>query len=251
MFEFLRQWRKKRILANSPYCAADWQQTAARLPVLDRLTERQKSSLYELATLFLHTKSFSGAGGLDLDDAMRRSISLQACLPILNLGLDWYDGWSNIIVYPEAFRRESSIVDEFGVTHSGSRNLSGEAWLRGPVVLSWKDAENAGWIDGHNVVIHEFVHKLDMLNGRANGFPPMQHGMNPRAWSQLMSEAFEDFRLNPKVGLDRYGATDPAEFFAVLSEVFFETPDNLIAAYPQLYTLMTQFYLQDPSGRQQ
>ncbi|MGQ7847152.1 M90 family metallopeptidase [Granulosicoccus sp. 3-233] len=251
MFEFFRQWRKGRILANSPFSTSDWQQAAARLPVLDRLSSRQRLSLYELATLFLHAKRFSGAGGLVLSDSMRQSISLQACLPILNLGLDWYDGWSDIIVYPDAFTRESSIVDEFGVTHSGSRHLSGEAWLRGPVVLSWRDAEQAGHVDGHNVVIHEFVHKLDMMNGLANGFPPLQRDMSPGNWSQLMNEAFEDFQLHPKQGLDRYGATDPAEFFAVLSEVFFETPDNLIAAYPELYSLMTQFYLQDTAGHRQ
>lgn len=251
MFAIFRQWREKRILANSPYPPAQWHQALERLPVLARLNDRQRQRLVELATLFLHDKTFTGAAELQISDAMRQSISLQACLPILNLGLDWYAGWSSIIVYPDAFRRESSSVDEFGITHSGSRDLSGEAWLRGPVILSWKDAEHAGHLDGHNVVIHEFVHKLDMLNGRANGFPPMQQDMSAASWSRLMSEAYEDFQLYPKAGLDRYGASDPAEFFAVLSEVFFETPGRLIDAYPQLYQLMTQFYLQDPAGSNQ
>ena len=117
-------------------------------------------------------------------------------------------------------------------------------------MLSWTDAEQAGERDGHNVVIHEFVHKLDMLNGRANGFPPMQQGMDPEAWSRLMSDAYNDFQENPKTGLDRYGATNPAEFFAVLSEVFFETPELLREAYPEVYELMTFFFQQTPTKTQ-
>ena len=107
-----------------------------------------------------------------MTDNVKQSIALQACLPILSLGLNWYKGWTSVIVYPAAFRRESTEIDEFGVAHTKSHNLSGEAWLRGQVVLAWTDTEHAGARDGHNVVIHEFVHKLDMLNGRANGFPP-------------------------------------------------------------------------------
>lgn len=250
MWQKFKQWRQRRILAKSPFTAADWQRAAARLPLLNRLDDTQRQRLFKLSALFLHDKQLSGAGGFELTDSVRQSIALQACLPILNLDLDWYAGWSSVIVYPEGFQRQNTDVDEFGVTHTGTVHLSGEAWLRGPVVLSWQDVEHAGIRDGHNVVVHEFVHKLDMLNGRANGFPPMQHGMNPTAWSRLMSDAFEDFQRHPKAGIDRYGATNPAEFFAVLSEVFFETPEHLVDAYPQLYDLMTQFFLQTPLGSQ-
>ena len=97
-----------------------------------------------------------------------------------------------------------------------------------------------------NVVIHEFVHKLDMMNGSANGFPPMQPDMDPSEWTQVMTHGFEDFKRHPKPGLDRYGATNPAEFFAVLSEVFFETPHALIEAYPDIYEIMVQFFRQSP-----
>ena len=115
---------------------ADWKRIADGLALLDRLDQTQKHRLYELATLFLHRKSLSGAQGFVIDDAARQSIALQACLPILNLGLEWYAGWSSVIVYPDTFRRTSDIVDEFGVAHSGTVNLSGEAWLNGPVILS-------------------------------------------------------------------------------------------------------------------
>ncbi len=246
MFQKIKQWREKRILANSPYTTQTWQQTKKDLEVLNLLDETQQNRLYELATLFLHQKDVTGAQGFDVTDNVQQSIALQACLPILNLGLDWYKGWTSVIVYPAAFRRESTEIDEFGVAHTKSHNLSGEAWLRGPVVLAWTDTEHAGARDGHNVVIHEFVHKLDMLNGRANGFPPMQPGMDHKAWTEVMSNAFADFQVNRKEGLDRYGATNPAEFFAVLSEVFFETPDLLFEAYPKVYELMAEFYVQHP-----
>ncbi len=246
MFARYKKWRENRILAQSRYTRADWQQAAGRMVVLSRLNEEQLSRLFKLATLFLHDKNISGAHEFEITDEVKQSIALQACLPILELGLKWYKGWSSIIVYPGGFTSETTIVDKFGVTHTGSSHRSGEAWLRGPVILSWTDVEHAGNRDGHNVVIHEFVHKLDMLNGRANGFPPMQQGMDPAAWTQLMSNAYEDFKVNPKEGLDRYGATNPAEFFAVLSEVFFETPELLVDAYPELYEIMGQFFLQSP-----
>ena len=244
MFKKFRQWREKRILSKSPFTHDDWHLIAKTLPVLSRLTQPQLEKLFKLATLFLHDKTFSGAQEFVVTDTVRQSVALQACLPILNLGLDWFKGWSSIIIYPAAFKRESSTVDAFGVTHTGDTHLSGEAWLRGPIVLAWTDTVDAGQLDGHNVVIHEFVHKLDMLNGRANGFPPMQQSMDQTQWAQLMSTAFADFQQHPKKGLDRYGATDPAEFFAVLSEVFFETPELLHNAYPEIYQLMTQFFIQ-------
>ncbi len=246
MFARFKQWRESRILAKSQYRKKDWQQVAVAMPVLDRLTDEQRDKLFRLATLFLHHKTISGAHEFEITHEVRQSIALQACLPVLELGLEWYTGWSSIIVYPGGFRSESTYVDQFGVTHTGTSHRSGEAWLRGPVILSWQDVAHADENDGHNVVIHEFVHKLDILNGRANGFPPMRKGMNPAAWTELMSKAYADFQDNPKQGLDRYGATDPAEFFAVLSEVFFETPALLVDAYPDLYDIMSEFFLQTP-----
>lgn len=246
MLARFKQWRERRILSKSPFSESDWSEQADDILVLNALDSDQRTQLFKMATLFLHQKSITGAHDFEITNTVRQSIALQACLPILNLGLEWYAGWSNIIVYPGAFRRQSTSVDEFGVTHTEQTSLSGEAWLRGPVILSWTDTESAGLRDGRNVVIHEFVHKLDMLNGRANGFPPMQPGMDRDAWFTIMSDAFEDFQKHPKEGLDRYGATNPAEFYAVLSEVFFETPDLLIGAYPKIYDLMTQFFLQIP-----
>ena len=246
MFGIIKDWREQRILDNSEFSHADWKKAAERIVILDRLSTHELSNLFELATLFLADKSITGAQGFEITNAVRQSIALQACLPILNLGLDWYAGWSSIIIYPGSYKSNSTTVDEFGIVHEGTQHRSGEAWLRGPVILSWKDAKHSGERDGHNVVIHEFVHKLDMMNGRANGFPPMQPDMDPANWTQIMSRDFEDFQTHRKSGLDRYGATNPAEFFAVLSEVFFETPQKLVDAYPDIYQIMMKFFRQTP-----
>lgn len=246
MFSIFKKWHKQRVLDDSQFNDTDWQLAAKKIPILDRLSDADLARLFELATLLLDDKSFSGAQGFVVTDAVKQSIALQACLPILNLSLEWYAGWSSIIIYPGAFKNDSTTTDELGIVHSNSQSRSGEAWLRGPVILSWKDAQHSGERDGHNVVIHEFVHKLDMLNGRANGFPPLQPDMDPSRWTQTMEEGFADFQKNRKAGLDRYGATNPAEFFAVLSEVFFETPAKLVEAYPEIYEIMVKFFRQTP-----
>jgi Mlc titration factor MtfA (ptsG expression regulator) len=246
MFDIIKEWRDQRILDNSEFTVADWQQAAGRIPILDRLTDDEMNELFELATLFLADKSITGAQGFEVTDKVRQSIALQACLPILYLGLEWYKGWSSIIIYSGSYKSEAKNVDEYGIVHEGQQHRSGEAWQRGPVILSWKDAKHSGERDGHNVVIHEFVHKLDMMNGRANGFPPMQPDMDPARWTQIMSRDFEDFQTHRKSGLDRYGATNPAEFLAVLSEVFFETPQKLVDAYPDIYDIMVKFFRQTP-----
>jgi Mlc titration factor MtfA (ptsG expression regulator) len=121
------------------------------------------------------------------------------------------------------------------------------------VILSWEDSEHAGVVDGHNLVIHEFAHKLDILNGSANGFPPLHKGMQAAVWSKALAEAFDDFQhqqaTNSFIPIDAYAATSPAEFFAVLSEVFFERPDILNAYYPQVYQQFALFYRQNPLRR--
>ncbi len=246
MFDKIKDWHEQRILDKSPYSAESWQQVAKQLPILDRLSDNELEQLIDLAILFLHDKSINGAQGFDVTDEIKQSIALQACLPILNLGLEWYKGWSSVIVYPNSYHAKSTTTDEMGIVHEGTQHRSGEAWLRGPVVLSGKDVKNSGHLDGHNVVIHEFVHKLDMLNGRANGFPPMQSGMDPTQWTQIMEQGFADFQSNPKLGIDRYGATNPAEFLAVISEVFFERPQDLQQAYPHIYELLADFFKQNP-----
>lgn len=249
LFKRLREWRERRIIRRFPVGEAQWQSAFARLPLLQGLADSERTRLRELVALFLHRKSVEAAQGLQLNTEMVLVIALQACLPILHLGLDWYRGWVSIVVYPQAFRPQRSFVDEFGVMHRRADLLSGEAWQQGVLVLSWADTEHAGELDGHNLVIHEFAHKLDMLNGAANGFPPLHAGMDRQHWSRVFSQAYDNFSRHRHHGIDAYAATDPAEFFAVVSEVFFERPRVLLKLYPEVYTLLSQFYRQDTLAR--
>jgi len=250
MFNVLHRWREDRIVRRSPITEAEWQQAFDRLPLLERLAPEEKARLRRLAILFLHKKSLEGAGDLEVTTPLQLLIALQACLPILYLGLDWYDGWVSVVIHPAGFSPLRTETDEFGVVHRFKQSLSGESWQRGPVVLSASDAWQAGKIDGHNLIIHEFAHKLDMQNGVANGMPPLHRGMSAQQWSDSFSQAYADLQSRlehgKSVAIDRYAATAPAEFFAVFSEVFFEQPAIINNHYPNVYQQLKHFYRQDP-----
>lgn len=248
-----RTWRRRRILSRQPLAVVLWQGALAELPLLHGLPAHDLARLRQWVTLFLHSKHINAAGGLQLTDQMRVIIAAQACLLILNLDLDYYDGWVEIIVYPDAFVPNHEVVDADGVVHQVQTPLSGQAWLGGPVILSWADASKQYTMPGDNVVIHEFAHKLDMLNGDANGFPPLHPEMNRSAWSTAFGAAFEDFQGRLNTGedseIDPYAAESPGEFFAVMSEVFFEKPLAIKQNYPAVYTQLALFYRQDPALR--
>jgi hypothetical protein len=139
------------------------------------------------------------------------------------------------------------------VVHEGDEVYAGEAWLHGPVILSWADIAESEYADGVNVVIHEFAHKLDMLNGSANGYPPLHRGMDRRSWSEAFSAAYRDLCARVDGGedsiIDPYASQSPGEFFAVLSEAFFELPDVVQSEYPRVYAQLAQFYRQDPLAK--
>ena len=246
-------WRGQRETLVIP--EALWQETVESLPFLTGLNREEKTRLRTLCAGFLAEKEFSTAGGLQLTDAISVSIAAQGCLPILNLGLDAYRGWIGIVVYPDEFIIPRSIEDEFGVVHEYTDVASGEAWAGGPLLISWRDAQMAG--NGYNVVIHEFAHKLDMLNGEADGTPPLPAGITREQWEATLFAAYNDFciqvdeaeALEQSTRLDPYAAESPSEFFAVMSEAFFETPQILHEAYPALYGNLSAFYGQDPKRR--
>ena len=253
MFNTIKNWLERRIVGYSRISPDQWGAAFARLPLLGGLSESERKRLKELAVLFCHRKSFEGAHGHAVTDEMALVIALQACLPVLELGLGVYDGWSSVIVYRSGFAPVHSYRDEYGVEHSVQSELSGEAWQRGPVVLAWDDASRAGEVDGYNLVIHEFAHKLDMQNGTANGFPPLHRGMDASTWSLIFTQGFEDFVRKcdhgDDLGIDCYAAESPAEFFAVMSEVFFERPKLLRRHYPSVYAQLKRYYRQDPGMR--
>jgi len=253
MFDFIRNWLDRRIIRRSSITSAQWATAFAALPLLQGLTIDEKRSLQELAILFIHRKVFEGAHGLVVTRPMTLIIALQACLPILKLGLGGFEGWVSVVVYPSGFAPKRVIRDEYGVEHHVQSNLAGEAWQRGPVVLAWDETERAGFIDGHNLVIHEFAHKLDMQNGHANGFPPLHPEMDITVWTEAFRAGFEDLQhkcnTGEYIGIDCYAASSPAEYFAVLSEVFFERPDVLQQHYAAVYEQLRQYYRQDPLVR--
>jgi Mlc titration factor MtfA (ptsG expression regulator) len=249
--DFLKSWRKSTAAAPPGLDEALWTRVTAGLPFLRGLSDNELSKLRELAVAFLDEKEMAGAGGLELSNEMRLSIALQACLPVLNLGLEGYRGWVGIVVYPDGFVVEREDVDENGVVHTYQEEISGEAWSGGPVVLSWRDA-STGSYSGYNVVIHEFAHKLDMLNGEDEEFPRARPGMDRAAWRQVFEAAFDRFVRQVDDGeptfIDPYAAEHPREFFAVMSEAFFTASAVLARDWPELYAQLAAYYRQDPAG---
>jgi Mlc titration factor MtfA (ptsG expression regulator) len=249
----LSEWRRRRWLRRYPVPDRLWDRSARAIPLIARMERGEVERLRALATVFLREKVFVTAHGLSLSDAMRVRIAALGCVPILHLGLDWYREWKTVIVYPGEFVSPRSRIDSNGLVHQWDEVLSGESWERGPLIVSWPDVEASGSLGGYNVVIHELAHKLDMLNGEPDGFPPLHRGMDARRWTEVFSEAFGDLgrRLDEgrQTAIDPYAADSPAEFFAVLSEYFFERPDILAGEYPEVYRELSAFYRQDPLVR--
>lgn len=249
----LSNWKRKRILQKYAIGEPEWQDTIAGLPLLRGLCDPDLERLRLLATLFLHEKSIEPVHGLEMTRPMRLALAAQAVLPILNLGMDWYDGWTSVVVYPDEFITRSEWADEAGVVHTRREVRSGEAWERGPVVLSWADVAASGNCDGYNAVIHEMAHKLDMRNGVADGCPTLHSGMRATAWRAAFQPAYEDLCRRVDAGeetaLDPYAAEAPEEFFAVTSEYFFEQPWLLEEEYPAVYDQLVRFYRQSPISR--
>jgi len=240
---WLAEWRRRRVLRRHHIDDALWQDATAGLRFLPGTPK-----LRELALLFLAEKQLIGAHSLEVTDAMRVSIAAQACLPILELGLDWYAGFTGIVVYPGDFRVQRKEIDEDGVVHEWDDELAGEAMPGGPVVLSW-DAMTHD--PAMNVVLHEFAHKLDMLSGAADGVPPLHAGMSRKAWLAAFKQAYEGFcdavDRDKETWLDPYAAEHPSEFFAVISESFFTDPVETRRRYPDVYDQLKLFYKQDPA----
>ena len=236
---------------RQPIPDALWAATVSALPFLDILPPDEQRQLRTLAEDFLAEKEFSAAGGLELSDEICVAIAAQGCLPILKLGLKAYRDWVGIIVYPDEFVVRRRFEDETGIVHEYDDVLSGEAWEGGPLIVSWHDVKMAG--DGYNVVIHEFAHKLDMLNGDADGMPALHSDLDASEWETIFFAAYDDFCARVDSGeetlIDPYASETPGEFFAVLSESFFEIPDVVAGEYTDLYDLLRRYYRQDPLAR--
>lgn len=245
------------ILYRYPISHGLWLNVSGQLALLQGMSAVEKARLRELTSLFLYEKKFAGVQGLELTDAMRLSIATQACVPVLNLGLNCLSGWTEIIVYPGPFRISRNERDDAGIVHRREQELEGESWSRGPLILSWESVERGMQEtrpDG-NVIIHEIAHKLDMLNGPADGYPPLHQGMNLRQWTLSLGAAYKELvkrvEHHHDPCINPYAAASPGEFFAVISEYFFCAPEILHSYFPDVYRQLRFYYRQHPLQRSQ
>lgn len=223
-----------------------------RVPIWRHLPADLQLQLKKLIQVFVAEKAFIGCGGQRITDEVRITIAAQACLLLLNRPNHYFPALRQILVYPGSFIVPRGHTDGMGIAHHGHAVLSGESWSQGQVVLSWQDTLEgaADPFDGHNVVIHEFAHQLDQENGGANGAPALGNSQRYAHWSAVMQAEFETLQWSAEQGeetlLNPYGATNPAEFFAVATEVFFERPHHLAYQHPALYRELSQYYRVDP-----
>ncbi|HWP11166.1 MAG TPA: M90 family metallopeptidase [Ramlibacter sp.] len=230
-----------------------WRDLLPRYPFLASRPEPELRRLRELAGQFLASKEFHGANGLVITDAIALAIAAQAVLPVLNLGLEWYDDFVGIVVHPGEVLARRTVTDEHGVVHHYDEVLAGEAMEGGPVMLNWSDVDSAGNTaeQGYNVVIHEFIHKIDMRDGAPDGCPHLPTRSAREAWLAVMRSEYQAFRekviIAERFGgeptwLDPYGATEIDEFFAVACEAYFVNRQRFDAEFPALTPLLDSFF---------
>ncbi|WP_233151788.1 zinc-dependent peptidase [Pelomonas sp. KK5] len=248
---WLRRRRRARI-ARQPFPQAWRRILRRRVPMAARLPADLQLRLKALIQVFLAEKPIIGCAGLVVTDEMRVTIAAQACLPLLGTARGFYPELKQVLLYPGAFVVDRPAPGPGGVQMDQRRALAGESWVQGQVLLSWADvaAGAADPDDGHNVVIHEFAHQLDQAKGFANGAPLLTSRAAYREWSLAMRHEYDALQRRAASGepglLDPYGATDPAEFFAVASEVFFERGAELAWQHPALYEQLKRYYRVDP-----
>lgn len=246
------KYRRRQQLRQQPF-PEPWRQILKRrMPYFRRMPPDLQLQLKKHIQVFLAEKIFVGCDGVVVTDEMRVTIAAQACLLLLNRKTDYYPQLSQILIYPSAFIVNKPQADASGLVTEQRRVLSGESWQQGQVILSWQDTLADAEVDddGRNVVIHEFAHQLDQENGPANGAPILARSEHYQSWSATMQREFQRLQQMTAHGvaslLNPYGATNPAEFFAVVSEVFFERPHELAAQHPALYGELSRYYRLDP-----
>ncbi|EYF02303.1 zinc-dependent peptidase [Chondromyces apiculatus] len=254
MLDFLKTRAQKRDEIRSQPFPEAWREILEQnVPYyLRRLDEADQEELRGHLQVFLAEKTFEGCGGLEITDEIRVTIAAQACLLLLHRETDYYPDLEIILVYPAGYRAPAREIVEGGVVIEGDQSRLGESWTRGMVVLSWEGVLTgaADISDGHNLVLHEFAHQLDQESGAVDGAPELPRRSMYAAWARILGREYhqlqrDDARMRPTV-IDPYGATNPAEFFAVITEAFFERPRKLRACHPELYELLKEFYNQDP-----
>ena len=243
--------RRRAALLAAPLSEAHCKILRARVPIYKKLPQELRGRLEGLVNRFLDEVKFYGGEGLEITDEMRVTIAAQACLLIVNKPNRWFYSLRTIMVYPAAFKSKlTGVKDHVHSEHETVR--SGESWAKGPVILAWDHSAYGAFVidDGQNVVMHEFAHQLDEQTGQTDGSPLLDEGQSASRWARVFQSAYAQLQGDIAAGasnvLDAYGATNPAEFFAVSTEVFFERPHGLRAQDPDLYGELAQYYRLDP-----
>lgn len=250
---YLLLWPRllRRYIVSRPFPPTWLEVLRNRLPFYYKLPPQQQRQLRELVAVFLHDKQFIGCAGLEVTDEMRLVVAGQACLLLLNHPSYEYQDLKYIYLYPSAFRATREIRDELGLVSTQTRDLLGESWSNGKVVLAWDDVDKGvrNFSDGYNVVLHEFAHQLDHESGAANGAPLLYTKAAYKSWAYVLGHEFEKLQRSdphkPSI-IDHYGATNPAEFFAVATETFFEEPHKMYQHHRELFEQLRSYYRLDP-----
>jgi hypothetical protein len=255
IFTWLKQRRRRRILAAA--FPADWERHLQRHVWPDRyLAAAERAQLRGCVQVLVAEKNWEGCGGLEMTDEVRVTVAGLASVLLLGLEHDYFSHVQSILVYPSGYTVPARLDEEHPVIDVEGEPHLGEAWYRGPVVLSWAEVKEdaAHPQQGSNLVWHEFAHQLDMLDRSVNGTPPLASREARREWHEVMTAEFERLGREARAGretlLDPYGAQDEAEFFAVASESFFSLPHALRREHPRLYAVLREYYRQDPAERQ-
>lgn len=247
----LRRRAKRGRLLGTPF-VEEWEQIVEKnVPLYGQLPESLKKELGGLVNLFVAEKNFEGCGGLEVTDEIRVTIAAQACMLLLNRKAARFRKLRTILVYPHTYAAKTKSFDR-NVTVEGQDVRLGESWQNGPVVLAWDSVTGgtANIADARNVVLHEFAHQLDQEDGDANGAPILEHRSSYIAWARVLGEEYEALqnkkRKHGRSVMNKYGATNPAEFFAVATETFFEKAKQMKKKHPELYDELKDYYKLDP-----
>jgi Mlc titration factor MtfA (ptsG expression regulator) len=248
----IKKWRRRRLCSVA--FPPEWLGIIeSNVPYYKLLPEQDREELLRHILVFVAEKNFEGCGGLRMTDEIKVTIAAHACVLLLHRKTDYYPGLYSILVYPGAFVVKGYEELWPGIWAESSRVHLGESWKRGTVILSWDDIRDvtSNVHSGHNVILHEFAHQLDTEDGTANGAPVLRYRSMYAAWARILGSDFKKLREDAQLGhetlLDQYGATDPAEFFAVATECFFERPVEMRVRHPELYRELSLFYEQDPA----
>ena len=247
--KILSRWAKRKRLLAMPF-PEKWKQIVRKnVPLYNRLPGSLKEQLHGLVHIFIFEKNFEGCGGLEITDEIKVTIAAQACMLLLNRKTNHFKKLRTILVYPRTYVAKTKSSDGV-ITVNGHSVRLGESWQNGPVVLAWNSVTGgtSNVTDARNVVLHEFAHQLDQEDGAADGAPILEHRSGYLTWARVLSREYEALKMRkgPRAVMDEYGATNPAEFFAVATETFFEKPKQMRKKHPELYDELRNYYKLDP-----